>query len=66
MTDLPVSAHGLAFTTEQAISRGERSQRLIVMLVHGIESLLTFNVQDFLRYDEIRVLDATALAGARA
>lgn len=29
------------------------------MVVHGIESILTFNVEDFLRYREIRVLDAT-------
>jgi predicted nucleic acid-binding protein len=33
--------------------------RLIAaMVVHGIENLLTFNTQDFLRYREIRVLDA--------
>jgi hypothetical protein len=35
------------------------------MLVRGIESLFTFNVQDFLRYHEIRVLDATAVAGSK-
>ena len=27
------------------------------MVVHGIESILTFNTQDFLRYGEIRVLN---------
>jgi predicted nucleic acid-binding protein len=31
------------------------------MIVHGIESILTFNVQDFLRYGEIRVLDVTKI-----
>ena len=30
------------------------------MVVHGIESILTFNTQDFLRYGEIRVLDVMA------
>ena len=31
------------------------------MVVHGIESILTFNAQDFLRYGEIRVLDAKTI-----
>jgi predicted nucleic acid-binding protein len=31
------------------------------MMVHGIESILTFNAQDFLRYGEIRVLDVTKI-----
>lgn len=31
------------------------------MVVHGVESLLTFNAQDFLRYGEIRVLDAITI-----
>ena len=30
------------------------------MVVHEIESILTFNTGDFLRYEEIRVLDAMA------
>lgn len=33
------------------------------MLVHGIESILTLNTQDFQRYGEIRVLDAATVAG---
>jgi len=32
------------------------------MVVHGIHSILTFNTQDFLRYAEIRVLDAAKVA----
>jgi hypothetical protein len=32
------------------------------MTVHGIESILTFNAQDFLRYTEIRVLDVAKIA----
>jgi hypothetical protein len=28
------------------------------MLVHGVDSTLTFNAQDFARYAEIRVPDA--------
>jgi predicted nucleic acid-binding protein len=31
------------------------------MVVHGIEGILTFNEQDFLRYAEIRVLDVTKI-----
>jgi predicted nucleic acid-binding protein len=31
------------------------------MVVHGIESILTFNAQDFLRYGEIRVLDVMGI-----
>lgn len=31
------------------------------MVVHGIESILTFNTQDFVRYGEIRVFDAKAI-----
>jgi predicted nucleic acid-binding protein len=42
--------------------RSTHDARLVAaMLVHGIESLLTFNVQDFLRYGEIRVLDAATV-----
>lgn len=32
------------------------------MVVHRIESILTFNVPDFMRYGEIRVLDVMAVA----
>ena len=28
------------------------------MVVHGVDGILTFNAQDFVRYTEIRVLDA--------
>ena len=31
------------------------------MTVHGVESILTFNAPDFLRYREIRVLDVTKI-----
>ncbi|MCY7273768.1 MAG: PIN domain nuclease, partial [Phormidesmis sp. CAN_BIN44] len=31
------------------------------MLVHNIPKILTFNVQDFLRFTEITVLDPTLL-----
>lgn len=42
--------------------RNVHDARLVAaMLVNGIETLLTFNVQDFLRYGEIRVLDAAAV-----
>jgi predicted nucleic acid-binding protein len=32
------------------------------MVVHGVESILTFNAQDFLRYGEIRVLDVMKIS----
>ena len=42
--------------------KSSHDARLVAaMLVHGIESILTFNAQDFLRYDEIRVLDVSKI-----
>ena len=38
------------------------ARMVAAMVVHGVESILTFNTQDFLRYGEIRVLDAMAIA----
>lgn len=32
------------------------------MIVHRIDGILTFNVQDFVRYGEIRILDATKIS----
>jgi predicted nucleic acid-binding protein len=32
------------------------------MVVHGVDGILTFNAQDFVRYTEIRVLDAAKVA----
>jgi len=40
--------------------KNSHDARLVAaMLVHGVDSILTFNTEDFLRYREIRVLDAT-------
>jgi hypothetical protein len=42
----------------QVSGKNAHDARLVAaMLVHGIESILTFNTQDFFRYGEIRVLD---------
>ena len=48
----------------QAVSgKNVHDARMVAaMVVHGVESILTFNTQDFLRYGEIRVLDAMAIA----
>lgn len=47
--------HGVA-------GKGAHDARLVAaMLVNGIDSLLTFNAQDFRRYGEIHVLDATTV-----
>ncbi|MGA2848480.1 MAG: type II toxin-antitoxin system VapC family toxin [Terracidiphilus sp.] len=37
------------------------ARMVAAMVVHGIENILTFNVQDFVRYAEIRVLDVMAI-----
>lgn len=46
-------------TDYQVSGKNTHDARLVaVMVVHGIESILTFNMQDFARYEKIRVLDA--------
>jgi predicted nucleic acid-binding protein len=43
--------HGVA-------GKNTHDARLVAaMVVHGVESILTFNVQDFQRFSEIRVID---------
>jgi predicted nucleic acid-binding protein len=37
------------------------ARMVAAMAVHGVESILTINTQDFLRYGEIRVLDVMAI-----
>lgn len=37
------------------------ARMVAAMVVHGIENILTFNAQDFIRYGEIRVLDVMAI-----
>jgi predicted nucleic acid-binding protein len=46
----------------QGSGKNVHDARLVAaMVVHGIESILTFNTQDFVRYGEIRVLDVAAI-----
>ena len=45
-------------TTYRVCGRNSHDARLVAaMMVHGIRSILTFNVQDFTRYAGITVLD---------
>jgi predicted nucleic acid-binding protein len=49
-------------TGNRVSGKNAHDARLVAaMVVHGIESILTFNTQDFIRYKEIRVLDVTAI-----
>jgi len=57
--------NGLLSSTVSPENNAHDARLLAAMLVHGIESLLTFNVENFLRDDEIHVLDATAAAGPK-
>ena len=43
--------------------KNSHDARLVAaMVVHGVGSILTFNVQDFVRYDGITVLDPRLVA----
>ena len=49
-------------TGNRVSGKNAHDARLVAaMVVHGIESILTFNMQDFLRYAEIRVLNVMAI-----
>ena len=50
-------------TRYRVLGRNTDDARLVAaMKVHGIENLLTFDVQDFKRYPDISVLDPNALS----
>ncbi len=50
-------------TKYRVLGKNTHDARLVAaMKVHGIENLLTFNVQDFKRYPDISVLDPDVLS----
>ena len=63
LPELPLQDAWERLVVEYRVSgKNAHDARLVAaMVVHGIESILTFNTQDFLRYGEIRVLDVTAM-----
>jgi predicted nucleic acid-binding protein len=64
LPELPLQDAWERLVVDHAVSgKNVHDARMVAaMVVHGVESILTFNTQDFLRYGEIRVLDAMAIA----
>jgi len=62
LSELPLQDAWERLVADYRVSgKNAHDARLVAaMVVHGIESILTFNAQDFLRYGEIRVLDLKA------
>jgi predicted nucleic acid-binding protein len=60
--ELPLQDAWERLVVDHAVSgKNAHDARIVAaMLVHGVESILTFNAQDCLRYGEIRVLDVMA------
>jgi predicted nucleic acid-binding protein len=60
LPELPLQDEWERLVTHYSVSgKNVHDARLVAaMLVHGVGSILTFNAQDFVRYAEIRVLDA--------
>ena len=61
LPELPLHDTWARLVNDYRVSgKNAHDARLVAaMIVHGITGILTFNVQDFARYDRIRVLDAT-------
>jgi len=59
LPELPLQDAWERLVVENRVSgKNTHDARLVAaMVVHGIESILTFNTQDFIRYGEIRVLN---------
>lgn len=64
LPELPVQEAWERLVTQYGVSgkNAHDAHLIAAMMVHGIESILTFNAQDFLRYGEVRVLDVTQIA----
>jgi len=60
LPELPLQDEWERLVTHYSVSgKNAHDARLVAaMRVHGVGSILTFNAQDFVRYTEIRVLDA--------
>ncbi|MGA2169309.1 MAG: type II toxin-antitoxin system VapC family toxin [Terracidiphilus sp.] len=63
LAELPLQDAWERLVADYRVSgKNAHDARLVAaMVVHGIEGILTFNAQDFLRYGEIRVLDVMAI-----
>ena len=63
LPELPLEDAWERLVAEYGVSgKNAHDARLVAaMVVHGVENILTFNGQDFVRYGEIRVLDVMAI-----
>ncbi|HTW80391.1 MAG TPA: type II toxin-antitoxin system VapC family toxin [Terracidiphilus sp.] len=63
LPELPLDNAWERLVSDYRVSgKNTHDARLVAaMVVHGIESILTFNPEDFRRYREIRVLDASKI-----
>jgi predicted nucleic acid-binding protein len=64
LPELPLQDEWQRLVAQYRVSgKNAHDARLVAaMVVHRVESIVTFNAQDFLRYTEIRVLDAAKAA----
>lgn len=64
LPELPLQEEWQRIVTQYRVSgKSVHDARLVAaMSVHGISEILTFNVQDFIRYTEISVLDPSRVS----
>jgi predicted nucleic acid-binding protein len=64
LPELPLQGEWESIVSRYRVSgKNSHDARLVAaMLVHGTESILTFNAQDFIRYADIAVLDPRMVA----
>jgi predicted nucleic acid-binding protein len=64
LPEIPIQEEWQRIVIQHQVSgKSVHDARLVAaMIVHGVESILTFNVPDFLRYREISVLDPARVA----
>jgi predicted nucleic acid-binding protein len=63
LPEIPLQSEWERLVSQYSVSgKSSHDARLVAaMMVHGTRSILTFNVQDFSRYDGITVLDPRAV-----
>jgi predicted nucleic acid-binding protein len=63
LPELPLQEHWEQLVDDYKVGgKNVHDARLVAaMLVHGVENILTFNVQDFARFKQINVLDPLTL-----
>jgi predicted nucleic acid-binding protein len=64
LPEIPLQSEWERLVTQYSVSgKGCHDARLVAaMMVHGTLTILTFNMQDFSRYDRITVLDPRAVS----